>query len=181
MWEREAGRCDDVRTVTLRSAVLEQSLQKGRKAAWLREAFCCAGCPRASGTPQCASSAGSAPFVCSRASHRSWKATSPKVNFLSFYKLTPGGCYSNCKASLRSWINKPDCQCGGRAGPPRERGRDWPSLQTGSCGARQTLRDARAALGPCLPLGSARRTSHRDPKDGGGPSVETLGRWTPQD
>lgn len=57
-------------------------------------------------------------FVFSCALHRSWKANSPKVNFLSFYKLTPGGCYSNCKERLMSCVNKPHSQYWGAASPP---------------------------------------------------------------
>lgn len=75
-------------------------------------------------------------FVFCWALHRSWKANSPKVNFLSFYKLTPAGCYSNCKASIMSCVNKPDSQCWCRAAHGREEGggRSVMCLKSGSWG-----------------------------------------------
>lgn len=104
--ERKIWRCNE--TFTLLSAVLEQLFQQESIAQWFdtlndasahRKLFNVFP-PWVSGS-----------FVFSCALHRSWKANSPKVNFLSSYKLTPGGCYSNCKERIMSCVNKPASQC----------------------------------------------------------------------
>lgn len=107
-------------------------------------------------------------FVFSCALHRSWKANSPKVNFLSFYKLTPGGCYSNCKVSIMSCVNKPDSQCWGRASPQKREGGGiwwaWKAVLEESRKPCKTSAHLLSPTDPSLLLSSHLLTSHQAKK-----------------